>query len=83
MITKIHETDAYGCHITIEKLGWDRFHVTVSYKSYNDLGVWVASPEWGNVGTGEQMYQFLLETIARAQGHNKPIIALDLPLLNQ
>ena len=80
-ITKIHETDAYGCHITIEQIGDDRFHGTVSYKSYNEQGKWIASPEWGKVGHGEEIYQFILETIDYAQDHNKQLIVLDLPLL--
>jgi len=79
-IGSITEMDAYGCHITIEKIRGNEFHVTVSYKIYNDLGVWVASPKWGNVGTGEQSYIFLMKTIARAVKHNS--IILDIPALD-
>ena len=79
--TNIHERDAYGCHITVQKIDTDQFHVTVSYPVYNDLGEQVASPEWGDVGTGEEMYLFILATVARAQNVNKRTLRINLPCL--
>lgn len=70
----INETDAYGCHITIEKLDSGLFDVTVSYKSYNALGVHVASPMFGTVGTGSEVYAFIFQVVANACNHNKPIL---------
>ncbi len=79
-ITKIHEIDAYGCHISIEKMSEDYFHATVSYKAYNELGVHIASPEWGELGTGEEVYMFILKTVSRAVKINHPVI--DIQYLN-
>lgn len=80
-VTQIYETEAYGCHITLEQLGAEKFHATVSYQVYNALGVHIASPQWGDVGTGEEIYLFVLKTVARAQNVNKPSIHIDLPCL--
>jgi hypothetical protein len=77
----IYETDAYGCHIIINSLRNNQFHVRISYRVYNTLGEWIANPEWGDIGTGEEMYLFTLKTIARATKINKPII--DIPMLNK
>lgn len=77
----IYEIDAFGCHITVEQLSADMFDVTVSYKVYNDLGAHVASPIWGDIGTGEEMYAFIVKTVARAQLVNKPRICVDQPVL--
>jgi hypothetical protein len=73
--------DVYGCHITIEKLGRDKFHVTVTYEIYNDLGVHVGSPFWGEIGTGEKSYKFLQNTLSKVMNVNHPV--LDIPLLKQ
>lgn len=80
---RIHRIQAYGCDIALEKIGDDCFHATVGYKSYNQLGEHVASPAYETVGHPEEVYEFILLTIANAQDHNKPIITLDLPLLNR
>lgn len=78
LVRQIEEFNLYGCHITLEKLGPDRFHATVDYQVYNALGVHIASPQWGNVGSGEEIYLFVLKTVARAQSCNKPSMALEL-----
>jgi hypothetical protein len=82
-MTRVHKTQAYGCEITLEKIGDDRFHATVSYKSYNQLGEHIATPSPEIIGHPDEVYEFVLLTIADAQDHNKPIITIDLPLLNR
>ena len=77
IVRTIHEADLLGCHVTIEVLGDGQFDATVSYNVYNALGVQIASPIWGDVGGADKIYLFIVQTVADAQRHNKPVLVLE------
>ncbi len=66
------ETDLDGCHVTVEKKGGDKFHATVTYRSYNTKGEHVASPAWENIGNKSETKAFVIREVVRASDHNKP-----------